>query len=82
MDHSKTINLVKCPYCNTGWIDEEISLCCITCTPQVEADLLVVDLSRSIENIRECDKYALRKRIEVIRLAYNKLTTLLKEIDP
>lgn len=74
--------LVQCPYCKTNWLDEAHEFVCNDCAPKVEADMIVYDIHKKIQ---DADKYLtstqLKERLPVLRRAHEHLGAIIKMIS-
>ena len=49
------IDMVKCPYCETEWINQECDAVCEKCIPQMSADIALHELIRAADTLAEAD---------------------------
>lgn len=76
------IEMIRCPACKKNFIDEGHEFVCSECAPEVEADLLVYDVHKSVQEIdSHLDMDQLKRREQVLLRAYSHLGAILEALN-
>ena len=75
-----THNLVKCPYCNVFFSEEESQIVCTDCTKRYKLDLDIADLTKTICNLSDTNTDLLKTRKRLLLTLKGTLDEILQRI--
>lgn len=73
-----TIDMIHCPACKKEWIEEVHEFVCPQCIPNVQADMAVWDLHKSVQDIDGLEHGLIISRLDIIKRARDHLNAIIK----